>query len=71
MYSGRVPSGDDIDFWLGTWEVRWGPTGQETGARSVITRGFGGHVVRSASTVVQASDLVGMSVSVFDPQREL
>ena len=37
VYTGRVPSGDDFDFWLGTWEVRWGPTGQETG-RNVITR---------------------------------
>jgi hypothetical protein len=65
-----VPSADDFDFWLGAWTVRWGEGGAETG-RNVVTRGFGRHVVEERFDGRPGVDLVGMSVSVFDPHREL
>ena len=65
-----MPSADDFDFWLGTWTVRWGAAERETG-RNVITRGFGDHVVEERFDGRPGIDLVGMSVSVFDPHREL
>ena len=65
-----MPSAADFDFWLGTWKVRWGPTEKETG-RNVITRAFGGRVVEERFDGRPGVDLLGMSVSVFDPHREL
>jgi hypothetical protein len=65
-----VPSAHDLDFWLGTWIVRWGEDGAETG-RNVVTRGFGAHVVEERFDGRPGVDLAGMSVSVFDPHREL
>ena len=34
-----MPSARDLDFWLGTWEVRWGANGE--GGRNVVTRTIG------------------------------
>jgi hypothetical protein len=65
-----MPSADDFDFWLGTWNVRWGATEKESG-RNVITRSFGGRVVEERFDGRPGVDLLGMSVSVFDPHREL
>src|SRR5262245_41907790 len=66
----RMPSPGDFDFWLGTWDVRWGPSERETG-RNVITRSFGGRVVEERFDGRPGIDLLGMSVSVFDEHREL
>ena len=65
-----MPSADDFDFWLGTWNVSWGETEKETG-KNVITRSFGGRVVEERFDGRPGVDLLGMSVSVFDPHREL
>lgn len=65
-----MPSADDFDFWLGTWEVRWGPDAEEAG-RNVITRSFGGRVVEERFDGRPGVDLRGMSVSVFDEHRGL
>lgn len=65
-----MPSAQDFDFWLGTWDVRWGETEKESG-RNVVTRSFGGRVVEERFDGRPGVDLLGMSVSVFDPHREL
>jgi hypothetical protein len=65
-----MPSADDFDFWLGTWDVRWGPNGQERG-RNVITRSFGGRVIQEDFDGRPGIELVGMSMTVFDEHREL
>jgi hypothetical protein len=67
-YTRGVASPSDFDFWLGTWTVRFGPTGRETG-RNVVTRAFGGHVVEERFDGRPGVDLVGASVSVLDPHR--
>ena len=53
-----------FDFWLGAWKAVW--EGGEGTNR--ITMGFDGRVVVENFT---APDLVGMSVSVYDPERKL
>ena len=65
-----MPTAADFDFWLGAWDVRWGSTERETG-RNVITRAFGGRVIEERFDGRPGVDLLGMSVSVFDPHREL
>lgn len=65
-----MPSADDFDFWLGTWEVRWGANGQERG-RNVVTRSFGGRVIQEDFDGRPGTELVGMSMTVFDEHREL
>ena len=65
-----MPAAGDFDFWLGEWSVRWGTTEGKTG-RNVVTRGFGGHVVEERFDGRPGVDLVGMSLSVFDPHRRL
>jgi hypothetical protein len=65
-----MPSADDFDFWLGTWDVRWGPNGQERG-RNMITRSFGGRVIQENFDGRPGIELVGMSMTVFDEHREL
>jgi hypothetical protein len=65
-----MPSDVDFDFWLGTWNVRWGATERETG-RNVIARAFGGRVIEERFDGRPGVDLLGMSVSVFDPHRGL
>ena len=65
-----MPSADDFDFWLGTWDVRWGANGQERG-RNVIMRSFGGRVIQEDFDGRPGTDLVGMSMTVFDEDCEL
>jgi hypothetical protein len=65
-----MPSADDFDFWLGTWDVRWGEHGEHTG-RNVITRSFGGRVIKEDFDGRPGVDLRGMSLTVFDEHREL
>ena len=65
-----MPSADDFDFWLGTWDVRWGANGQERG-RNVVTRSFGGRVIQEDFDGRPGIELVGMSMTVFDEHREL
>lgn len=65
-----MPSADDFDFWLGSWDVRWGPNGQERG-RNVITRSFGGRVIQEDFDGRPGIELAGMSMTVFDEHREL
>ena len=63
-----MPSPDDFDFWLGTWNVRWGTGDDETG-RNVISRAFGGRVVEEQFDGRPGVDLQGMSMSVFDQRH--
>ena len=65
-----VPSPEDLDFWLGTWIVRWGAGGGEWG-RNVVARALGGRVVEERFDGRPGVDLVGMSVSVFDERHGL
>lgn len=53
-----------FDFWLGDWDAKW--EGGEGTNR--IELGFDGKVVMENFT---APDLIGMSVSVYDPERKL
>jgi hypothetical protein len=64
-----MASAQDFDFWLGTWNIRWGPGEGATG-RNVITRSFGGRVVEEQFDGRPGVDLLGMSVSVFDEPRD-
>jgi hypothetical protein len=65
-----MPSASDLDFWLGTWHVRWGPAETDRG-RNVVTRTFGGYVVEERFDGRPGIELHGMSVSVFDEHRRL
>ena len=65
-----MPSADDFDFWLGTWNVRWGTGDDETG-RNVINRAFGGRVVEERFDGRPGVDLQGMSMSVFDAHHDV
>ena len=65
-----MPSPDDFDFWLGTWNVRWGTGDDETG-RNVISRAFGGRVVEEQFDGRPGVDLRGLSVSVFDMHHDV
>ncbi len=65
-----MPSASDLDFWLGTWHVRWGPAETDRG-RNVVTRTFGGYVVEERFDGRPGIELHGMSVSVFDEHRGL
>lgn len=53
-----------FDFWLGEWDAKW-EGGQGTNR---IEMGFDGKVVIENFT---APELIGMSVSVYDPERKL
>lgn len=64
-----MPSAGDFDFWLGTWNVSWGP-GDRVG-RNVVARAFGGRVIEERFDGRPGVDLCGTSLSVFDPHREL
>jgi hypothetical protein len=65
-----MASARDLDFWLGTWDVRWGTNGIERG-HNVVTRTFGGYVVEERFDGRPGIDMTGMSVSVFDDRRGL
>lgn len=54
-----------FDFWLGDWDVRWGEDGKGTNR---IERILDGKVIQENFA---APDLIGMSVSVYDPERKL
>ena len=54
-----------FDFWLGEWNVTWNPDGKATN-----------HVLRILDDKIiqenfSAPDLIGMSISVYDPERSL
>jgi hypothetical protein len=65
-----MPSASDFDFWLGTWNVRWGASERETG-RNVISRAFGGRVIQEDFDGRPGVDLIGMSMTVYDEHRAL
>jgi hypothetical protein len=54
-----------FDFWLGEWNVQWGDDGQGTNR---IERILEGKVIQENFV---APDLIGMSVSCFDPERQV
>jgi hypothetical protein len=54
-----------FDFWLGKWNAQWGNDGQGTNR---IERILEGKVIQENFV---ASDLIGMSVSCFDPERQV
>ncbi|MBI5965754.1 MAG: hypothetical protein HY863_19930 [Chloroflexi bacterium] len=56
---------NEFDFWLGEWDVRWGEDGCGTNR---IEKILGGRVIQENFS---APDLIGMSVSCFDPERQL
>jgi len=56
---------DQFDFWIGEWEVAWGKDG--SGANRV-ERILDGKIIQEDFI---APDLHGMSVSSYDPERNL
>ena len=54
-----------FDFWLGTWDVTWGDDGAGT---NHVLRIMDGKVIQENFS---APGLQGMSVSVYDPERQL
>jgi len=68
-----MPTGDDMesqpetqfDFWLGEWDVTWGEDGNGTNR---IERILDGKIIQENFI---APDLHGMSVSSYDPERQL
>lgn len=56
---------NQFDFWLGEWNATWGEDGKGT---NHVERILGAKVVREDFT---ASDLHGISFSVYDPERKL
>jgi len=65
-----MPSPRDFDFWLGTWNVWWGP-GDDDRGRNVITQTFGGYVVEERFDGRPGTELQGLSVTVYDEHRGL
>jgi len=56
---------NQFDFWLGEWDVRWGE--DERGTNHVL-RIMDDKVIQENFS---APDLTGMSISVFDSERQL
>jgi len=56
---------NQFDFWLGEWDVTWGEDGKGTNRIEQI---LGGKIIQENFT---APDLHGISVSVFDPERQV
>lgn len=56
---------NQFDFWLGEWDCTWGEDGKGTNHVHYI---MGGKVIQENFS---APDLKGMSVSVYDPERDL
>jgi hypothetical protein len=61
-------SADAFDFWLGRWEVRWGEGGSGT---NEITKILDDRVVLERFDGRPGTELVGMSVSVYDAEDGL
>ena len=59
---------DAFDFWLGRWEVTWGDGARGT---NEITKVLDDSVVLERFDGRPGTDLVGMSVSVYDAQDDL
>ena len=56
---------NQLDFWLGDWDARWGEDGHAT---NHVTRILDGHVLQED---FRAPDLHGLSFSVYDSERGL
>jgi hypothetical protein len=56
---------NQFDFWLGEWEAAWGEDGRGTNR---VERILNGKIVQENFT---APDLLGISVSCYDPERKL
>jgi hypothetical protein len=54
-----------FDFWLGIWDVTWGEDGKGT---NQIERILDGRIIQEDFT---APDLHGISVSSYDPERQV
>lgn len=58
---------DDLDFWLGQWNLTWGSDGTAT---NTIARGLDGNVIIEQFDARPGDKLVGMSVSVYDKRAD-
>ena len=73
MNNNVTSPGQELDFWVGDWTCSGesydaaGKTTQ-TQAKNTIKRSFDGHVIQENFT---SPGLVGMSVSVYDPNNKL
>jgi len=56
---------NQFDFWLGDWDVAWGDDGKGTNR---VERILDGKIIQEKFS---APDLQGMSVSSYDPERNL
>lgn len=63
------PDGNELDFWLGDWDVRWADGGIGTNR---LTRILGDRVIREEfSGRSPRGSLEGLSLSVYDRERRL
>jgi Protein of unknown function (DUF1579) len=60
----------DFGFWLGEWRVSWEDADGPGEGRNTISERYGGRVVHESFDGRPGVDLVGMSVSVYDPHRD-
>ena len=56
---------NQFDFWLGEWDVTWGEDGK---GKNHILRIMDDKIIQENFS---APDLIGMSVSSYDPERKL
>lgn len=56
---------NQLDFWLGQWDVTWGEDGKGS---NYIQRILEGKIIQENFS---APDFHGMSVSSYDPERSL
>ena len=56
---------NQFDFWLGEWDVTWGGDGK---GENLILRIMDDKIIQENFS---APDLIGMSVSSYDPERKL
>lgn len=62
-----APEARQLDFWLGDWDLTW----QGGHGTNKITRILDGCVIQESFRMVEGGNLVGHSVSSYDPRTKL
>lgn len=62
----QTPEADGLDFWVGTWDLRWTAASGEGAGTNVITRDLGGCVIHERFQDINTG-FAGESVSVYTP----
>lgn len=66
--AAHAGSAQDFDFWVGSWELTWPKDGAGI---NVITKMLDDKVILEAFDGRPSSPLVGRSVSVYDPKKDV